>query len=221
MTYAQLIEEVKQSALPLVQTTTWQTDGAIYAIVNRASRRLGMVLKDSQASASLAIVAGTSTYTISSAIASNVDEITLIRAGNQEVIFKDTVEFERLSINGDITGETDAETNSEQLYARVYNGILEFYPEPSLTQTATVYYNTKQTKTDISTANLATDIVGLREDYLTPLIYLSVGMMYEAEKMYEDATYWKTNAMALVEEAKENQPDYNYGEQLKYHSALD
>lgn len=221
MTYSELIEEVRQSSLPLNTTVTWQTDGAIYAIINRASRRLGMVLKDSQASASLSIISGTATYTISSSIASNADELTLIRIGNVEVEFKDPVDFERISINGDLTGEDDVEPPENKVYARVYNGVLEFYPVPSATQTATVYYNTKQTKTNVSTANLATDIVGLREDYYTPLLYMSVGMMYEAEKMYEDATYWKNNALSLAEEAKANQPYYSYGEQIKYHSPLD
>lgn len=221
MTYSELIEEVKQSSLPLSQTVTWKTDGAIYAIVNRASRRLGMVLKDSQASDALAIVAGTATYTISTSIGSTADELTLIRIGNAEVEFKDPVDFQRLSIDGNQNSDEDVNVNNDKIYAQVYNGVLEFYPVPTQNQTATVYYNTKQTKTNISTANLATDIVGLREDYLTPLIYLSVGMMYEAEKMYEDAIYWKAEGMRLAGEAKDNQPDYSYGEQIKYRGPLD
>lgn len=206
-----------------MSTVTWRTDGALYAIINRASRRLGMVLKDSQASASLSIVSGTSTYTISTAVASNVDEITLIRIGNAEVSLKDPVDFERLSISGDslATSNETVGTDTTVIYAKVYNGVLTFYPSPTASSTATVYYNTKQTKTNISVANLATDIVGLREDYFTPLIYMCVGMMYETEKQYEDATYWKTNSLALLEEAKANQPYYSYGEQIRYSSPLD
>jgi len=220
MTYSQVIEDIRQSSLPLRETDTWKTDGAIFAIVNRASRRLGMVLKDSQASASLAIVSGTANYTISTSVASTADELTQIRIGNLEVEFLDPVDFQRLSINGDITGDDDIGVDDTKVYAQVYNGILSFYPTPSLTTTATVWYNTKQSKVNISTANLTTDIVGLREDYYTPLIYVSVGMMYEAEKQYEDSTYWGNKGMALAEEAKENQPFYSYGEQVKYHDAL-
>lgn len=214
MTYSTLVENVRQLTLPLQAKQIWDK-GNVFQSINRAARRLSIVTKDDEASTTMTLTSGTATYTISSAIASDVDEILAIRIGNAWVDILSQVDFNNRTITDLTSDETTTDTTFENVAATIYNGTIQFDPSPDATYTATVWYSTKESILTVSSSNLSAS-VNLRDDYLNALEYLSASEMYLIDGNIPMADKLEAKAMELYSEARENQPMVEFKGQITY-----
>ncbi len=85
MTYDELMEKVRDRGKAILSNNTnWDT-GTVFDAINASARWLMSKTKAKEATATLTIVSGTRDYTISSAIASDVDTINMVVIDTNEI----------------------------------------------------------------------------------------------------------------------------------------
>lgn len=221
MTYASFITRVRTRTVALRDKFSgWEIDGPLFTLVNDAVRELSAKTKDYRSSATLALVAGTSDYTVSTAIASDVGEIFLIDTGDRQIYPRDldTLTEEKHWLS---TEEGDVAPADPEYFAVISNGsTLRVVPTPVTSANVTVYYSVKVSALTFSTTNLALTIP-LHDEYLDALLYLTMALMYEQLLELNVAGTMRSLAMQRLDEGKAFRPDYDSGRQVDYHNPLE
>ena len=216
MTYDELIEVVRKRGKKLLRGTSWES-GEVFDAINSASIEFMAESKDQEATASLAIVAGTRDYTISSSIATLCDDINLMVIDNGTI---EGVTLRKLQdeIHSDTVKESDASAGTPE-YFRVWNGVLRLYPTPNEDITATVYYTTKIAQAFYTTAIGATTIP-FQDVYVTPIVYEALAILAEGEGDLKSAEYFRITGLAKFENALASKVDYAHDEEVKYQDPI-
>jgi len=189
----------------------------MFEFVNERAREFSTKTKDYEATATLSLTASTASYTVSTAIASDVDEIQLIVIdegfieprtirGLEEEAFLMSAKLSELS-------------PSVPEYFRVLNDTLKVTPTPAQAYTATVYYSVKIPVLDFTRANLAAT-VALNDEYLYALMMDVIGEMYLTMGNTTLHTRYLALAERKLEEARDYRREYGFGERIKYQDAL-
>jgi hypothetical protein len=223
MTYTILFKRLRLRILSLKGKTVngvslFDEDGILYSVSQDAARRLNLLSKDKETSASLSLVAGTASYTISSAIAADVGEINMITVGNTQTYSRSLAKY-----LDEIESRSDAETGSpvsgDPRYWKVFNGVLTFLPTPVTTETATVYYSIRPALgTWITTG--ANETVPVLDDYIESVVLLAASILYEMAQDFKTSMFYEQKAMNLFNEANASQPSYDGGESVTYHDSI-
>lgn len=204
--------------------TMYGSDGALFTLVNEAARELYRRTKDYEKSSEMSIVANQYDYDVSSEIATDVGEIyeILLQTGNKTLMPKNLRPFNKIvqnnsdsddaTENGNLTAETD--------FFRVWDGTLRFHPTPSTSDTATVYYFAQEPIIDYSNANLTLSL-RMKDEYLESLLTYCKGLVYEIVGNEQMADKKKSDALAMIEEAKNSRTDYGFDTSVVVHGALD
>jgi hypothetical protein len=228
MTYTQAITKVRARCQKFNRTVTWMTDSMMFDIVNDAARQLLADVKDNVKTASLAIVSGTTAYTISTAIGADVGQIIQIEVplttGNPDGTIKPRTLWEynedknaTLFVDDDDT--TDLVEGTPTFFKVLNNTTLTIYPEPDENITATVYYYPKVIYVAHSTANMATS-PPIDDMYYDILVYKSLAIFFEIESDPKLAMYYHGMARQAAEEIKTNRPTYGPDKGIKFHDAF-
>jgi hypothetical protein len=223
MTYTILFKRLRLRILSLKGKTVngvslFDEDGILYSVSQDAARRLNLLSKDKETSASLSLVAGTASYTISSAIAADVGEINMITIGNTQTYSRSLAKYQ-----DELESRSDAETGSpvagDPRYWKVFNGVLTFLPTPVTTETATVYYSIRPALgTWITTG--ANETVPVLDDYIESVVLLAASILYEMAQDFKTSMFYEQKAMNLFNEANASQPSYDGGESVTYHDSI-
>lgn len=215
-TYSDLIKRVRTRTIPIRNKYLgWGNDAVLFTLCNDVVREFSVKTKDYLASASLSIIAGQTDYTISSAIASDIDEIQLITIDTGNIEPREIRRFQ-YEIHAFSAKESEV-TPSEPLYFTIVPGgtTLRLTPTPSTSETATVYYSVKASILSYSPTNLSSN-VPLLDSYFDAVVYEVVATLFEA--IGEEATsriYFDKSRLKL-EEAKAFQPEYDFGGQITF-----
>lgn len=215
LTYDQFIEKTRMRGFEFLHGTRYFEKGVVYDALHDAIRHVFHVTKQHETSASLSLVAGTRDYTISSAIASDVDSITYVTIDTGEIeprtlrAFQDEIHF-------DEDDEDDIVSGTPEVY-RVFNGVMRVYPTPSANATATVFYS-KKIAPDFYTTAIGTTTTTLKDEYVETVIYEALAILAEAINP-EKANYFRSIGRMKFEEAR----DYatvDAVEPVKYHQPM-
>lgn len=200
MTYNQAIEKIRIRGYEWLQGTRQYEPGVVYDALHDAIRHVFFITKQHEGSSSLSLVAGTRDYTISSAIASDVDSIILITidTGTIEPLtlraFSDEVFF-------DVDDEDDI-TNGTPTHYRIFNGVLRVYPTPGQAFTATVYYSKKYAPDFYTTAIGATTMT-LKDEFIETVIYIALAVLSEGQGEFKRAGEFRLRAREVFEETRD------------------
>ena len=222
MTYSNVISKIRARTLALKSIFPgWGSDGVLFELLNEKSREFGMKTKDRQATANLAIVAGTSTYTISSAIGSDVDEIQFIKLPDREIkplsLQRFTEEQFNRTSDSDGDGVDDVASGTPMFYT-VWNGVLTVTPVPSSAATAVVSYSKKISSLTFTEAGNAATIE-INDEFIYALILAVIGEMYQMIGSPQRAIEYFALSEQKMLEAKNFSPNYEQGDFLTYHDA--
>lgn len=213
MTYDQVIEKVRgRGARFLTGQKGWEA-GIVYDALNDAAREIAMKTKDAERTATLSLVAGTATYTISSAVAVDVDQILSI-VMDWGTINPISPRGQNQDIFSENTEESDAIQDNPRTF-RQWNGILKLYPIPASTESGTVYYTAKVPTSFYSTANGAVS-VPLNDDDLNALIYEALSILAEGEGDVKMAAYYRAVSDKKLDDARVYRPQYDYKDSVRY-----
>jgi hypothetical protein len=215
--YTQVIEKVRQRGFKWLQGThLWQL-GSIYDAINDAIRDLALSKNIESSATSLAIVAGTRDYTISSAIGTDVQEIVQIDLDTGEIRPKTIWAFQE-ELHTQTLDEDDL-TQGTPEYFRVWGGILRLVPTPSTTATATVYYSKNVAQGFYSTSNGAAT-VPVNDTFINALIYETLAILSEEIGDVKSALYYRQNGRMKLDEALIARASYN-SDTIKYQDPVD
>lgn len=222
MTYDQLIEKVRiRGGKKLAGTEYWES-GSVYEALNSSIVDLAIETKDYQRLGSLAITAGTQTYTISSTIDTDVDTILHI-VTNSRIIEPQSVRNLQEKIFDD-TGNDEAEasavsTDESPDTFRVWAGILKFSKIPSTTETAQVYYTSKVAQS-FYTAAIGATTVPIEDKYINAIIYEALAVLNESMGNGDGAGYFRNVSKEKLSEAMSNRVIYGNDDTIKYHDGV-
>ena len=216
MTYDNIIELVRTRGRAILKGESWEK-GVIYDAVNSACIEYAKSAKTIETSASLSLVAGTRDYTISSAIGSDVGEITLVVIDSGTI---EGIELRRFQdeIHADVDDEDDI-ANGTPEYFRTWNGVLRVYPTPDQAKTATVYYTKKVAQGFYSTATGASTFP-FADEYATPIAYEALAILAEGLPDMKTAEYYRVTAKTKLDEVLASKEDYSYDSQIKYQDPI-
>lgn len=217
MTYDELIDVVRDRGKRfLINTADWEL-GSVYNAINAAARDIQAVSKPTQTTAPLSLVAGTQSYTISSAIASDVDEINFIRVGDAEIYPLSYDDLERLSIDGVATENDAANDESEtSLYFRVIGDTLKLSFLPSQALTATVFY-TKKVAQSFYSPSVGSTAIPFDDLWLNCIIYETLSILAENQGLGNESAMYHSRALEAQAKANDAKPYCDFGQQLTYH----
>lgn len=217
MTYSEMIAKIRARTLNLKRAFPgFDSDGVLFELVNEKAREFSMKTKNREATpVSLAIVAGTRDYTISSAIAADVDEINLITLSDgNEIRPRDLRNFQKEVVT--FIGDEDDETTGTPQYFRVVNGVLRITPTPSAAETATVYY-TKKIATIAFTRDALAGTVEVNDEFTNALLTACIGEMYMMSGDENRGVFYTNLAQRKMEDAKNFSPTYDMDGGVDYH----
>lgn len=227
-TYNQAITRVRSLVRPLWEKNTiWKDEGVIFNALNDVAREYAMRTKDYESSASLALVAGTQDYVVSTAIGTDVDEVHLITVDEGTIRPREIRRFQE-EIHERTYTESALSADIPQFF-RIWNGTLRVVPTPSASETATVYYSPKVSILTYSVTNSATN-VPLKDDYMNALVYESASRLYAQSgdhpvimrgRPISESIMLHSQAEEMLAEAKAHQPEYGQGEQITYHDVVE
>lgn len=222
MTYSTVIAKIRARTLALKSIFPgWSTDGVLFELLNEKAREFGMKTKDRQATANLAIVAGTSTYTVSSAIGSDVDEIQFIKLPDREIkplsLQRFTEEQFNYTSDSDGDGVDDVAIGTPMFYT-VWNGVLTVTPVPESALTAVVSYTKKISSLSFTETNRGAT-VEINDEFIYALILAVIGEMYQMIGNQQRAIEYFSLSEQKLLEAKNFSPNYEQGLYLNYHDA--
>lgn len=219
MTHDQLIAKIQNRVRLYVKGKLQFDVGVVYDALNDASREIAMKTKDRQSSASLSLVAGTSTYTISSAIATDIDEIQRIELNAGTIELRSSDDFHKRVLEDVTEEDQDWRTGTPEI-AKIWDGVLTVYPVPSQAATATVYYSVKIPTGFYSSSNGSASIE-LNDDYLNALIYETIAVLCEQLGVETKAAYYRSQSEMKLLEAQAHRPITNYNQTVTYHNGID
>jgi hypothetical protein len=121
MTYDQILEKIKLKSSGIIKDWESLRYEKIYSALNDGLRDISNKARFTTKQASLSIVAGTSDYTISTAVATDVGEIYQIQLSTGEIVGKSLEEFEEIKTR-EVTAESETATSTgTPLYYKVWN----------------------------------------------------------------------------------------------------
>ena len=209
MTYSNFLKRLRLRILSLKGkqlngVSLFDEDGVLFNASQDAVRRLNLLSRDKETSASLSIVDGTADYTISTAIGTDVGEIVMIVIGDDQTYSRSLVKWqdEKETMSEE---ETETERENNTMYWKVHNGVLTFLPTPSTTETATVYYVSRPALLDFSSTNMATSLA-IADDYIESVVLLAASIVYEMAQDFKTSMFYEQKAMTLFNETNASQP---------------
>lgn len=217
MTYDELMEKVRDRGKVILSgNTNWDT-GTVFDAINASARWLMSKTKAKEATATLTIVSGTRDYTISSAIASDVDTINMVVIDTNEI---HGVSLKKLQdeIFSDVSDEDDITDGVPDSF-RVWNGVMRLYPTPSDGSTATIYYTAKVSHAFYTSA-IGAGTVPFDDVFIDPLIYESLAILAENVGNTNLAVYYRDTANAKADNAVAEGASYLYNEGISYHDYI-
>lgn len=217
MTYNELIARIKVRARPIVKGSIAYDDGIIYEALNTAAREIAVKAKDNPSTATLSLIAGTRDYTISSAIASDVDEIQLLVTDTGEINLLSVEDFQN-KIHETVVDEDDIEDGTTE-WARIWNGVLRVFPTPSESISVTVYYTVKIPTSFHSSVNGAASIE-LDDIYIDAIMYEAIAQLCEMTGNEGRATYYRGESLRRLDDAQAHKPIQSFGETVNYQDGI-
>lgn len=210
MTYSNVISRLKFRILGLENRGTVWRDDALFSIVNDVVRTITDKVRDTEKTATLSIVAGTDSYTLSTVI-TDLSEINFIVIGTDEIVPKTIYQFN--------SEKAKAEVNSQPEFFKVFAGILTLYPKPSENKSATVYYQPLEPILSYSSVNMS-GVISLANRYFDTVLYTSAAVCFEVVGLEERASYYHALAQIKLEETATNKPKHDLGSEIKYQSIV-
>lgn len=217
MTFDSLIQKIRARGYGFLANTRYYEAGLVYDAVNDAIRDLALNKSIESSATNLSIVAGTRDYTISSAIATDVQQIVQIDIDTGEIRPKTIWSFQE-ELHSLALDEDDL-TQGTPEYFRVWNGVLRLVPTPNTSQTAVVYYLKNVAQSFYSTANGAAT-VPVDDTFINALIYESLAILSENIGDMKKASYFRAMGRVKLDEALIGRSDYN-SDTIKYQDPVD